>query len=128
MSLNVRKGDNVLVIAGKDKGKTGKVLEADPKTGKVRVEEVNIISRHKKARSAQDTGGIMKQEGAVDVSNVQIICPECNKATRVGHEEVNGKKVRKCMKCGASLDVKAEAKKTKKETKAKRAKKAAEDN
>ncbi len=123
MSMNVKKGDNVLVIAGKDKGSTGKVLEADPKNSKVRVEKVNIISKHKKARSAQDTGGIMKQEGALDVSNVQIICPECNKATRVGHVEVNGKKIRKCMKCGASLDVKADSKKAKKESKARKSRK-----
>lgn len=116
MSMNVKKGDNVLVIAGKDKGSTGKVLEADPKSAKVRVENVNIVSKHKKARSAQDTGGIMKQEGAIDVSNVQIICPECNKATRVGHTVTDGKKVRKCMKCGASLDVKVDTKKAKKES------------
>lgn len=127
MSLNVRKGDNVLIIAGKDKGKTGKVLQAYPQDGKVRVENVNIVYKHKKARSAQDTGGIMKQEGKLDVSNVQIICPECNKATRVGHMEANGKKVRKCIKCGASLDVKTDAKKAKKEPKARRAKKTAED-
>jgi len=112
MSLSIKKGDNVVVLAGKDKGNTGKIIAVDPKEGRVRVENVNMVSRHRKARSAQDQGGIKKMEGSIDVSNVQMICPTCNKATRIGASEVNGKKIRVCKKCGASLDVKIE--KTKK--------------
>lgn len=124
MKMNVKKGDNVLVLTGKEKGSTGKVVFVNPKSEFVKVENTNMISRHKKARSAQDTGGIMKQEGNIHVSNVQIICPDCKKATRVGHKDQGDKKVRMCLKCGASLDVKAEkekaTKKAKKEAKAKK--------
>lgn len=106
MNLNVRKGDNVKVLTGKDKGKTGKVIATDPKTGKVLVEGVNIATRHSKPRSATEQGGIKKSEAPIDVSNVQIICPTCNKNARVRHAEVDGKNVRVCAKCGASLDEK----------------------
>lgn len=107
MALNVKKGDNVLVLAGKDKGKTGKVLSANPNSGRVVVEGVNVITKHNKPRSAQVPGGIEKTNGTIDVSNVQIICPACGKATRVANGEIDGKKNRLCKKCGASLDVKA---------------------
>ena len=107
MSLNVKKGDTVLVIAGKDKGKSGKVLVAQPADNSVVVAGVNIIAKHKKPRSAQDKGGIIKKEGKIHASNVQIICPTCGKATRVNNETVDGKKIRQCKKCGANLDVAA---------------------
>lgn len=122
MSLTVKKGDTVVVIAGKDKNKTGKVLEVSPKTGKVLVENVNIVTKHNKPKSQQDKGGIVKKPAAIEVSNVMVICPECGKATRVAHTEVEGKKVRACKKCGASLDkefakaVKKSAKKVAKAT------------
>ena len=126
-NISVKSGDNVVVIAGKDKSKTGKVMAASPKLGKVIVEGVNIVSRHSKPRSAQDHGGIIKHEAPIDASNVMVICPKCGKATRVRHQVVDGKNVRVC-KCGEVLDKayakkadKAEAKKTtaKKQTKAK---------
>lgn len=108
--MNVRKGDNVMVIAGKDKGKAGKVLAVRPATGRVYVEGVGIVSKSKKPRNAQDKGGILKQEAAIDSSNVMIICGECGGVVRVRHttQEVKGKtvKVRVCAKCGASLDAK----------------------
>ena len=104
MSLNVKKGDTVLVIAGKDKGKSGKVLVAQPADNSVVVAGVNIISKHKKPRSAQDKGGIIKKEGKINASNVQIICPTCDKATRINYVTVDGKKIRQCKKCGANLD------------------------
>lgn len=104
MSLNVKKGDTVLVIAGKDKGKSGKVLVAMPADNSVVVAGVNIIAKHKKPRSAQDKGGIIKKEGKINASNVQIICPVCNKATRINNKTVDGKKIRQCKKCGANLD------------------------
>lgn len=114
MSLSIKKGDNVLVIAGKDKGKTGKVLVSMPADNSVVVAGVNMISKHKKPRSAQDKGGIIKKEGKIHASNVQIVCPSCDKATRINNVMVDGKKVRQCKKCGANLDVavKKEAKKT----------------
>lgn len=120
MALNVKKGDNVVVLAGKDKGKTGKVLSANPAKGTVVVEGVNVITKHNKPRSAQDKGGIAKENGNIDVSNVQIICPACGKATRVAHTEENGKKIRTCKKCGKALDVKAAKteKKTRRSSKA----------
>lgn len=114
MKLNVKTGDNVVVIAGKDKGKTGKVIAAYPSAGRVKVENVNVVSRHRKPRSAQVPGGIFKEPAAIDVSNVQIICSACNKATRVRHAEADGKKVRVCAKCGASLDTAKVDKKSKK--------------
>ena len=120
MSLNVKKGDTVLVIAGKDKGKSGKVLVAMPADNSVVVAGVNIIAKHKKPRSANDKGGIIKKEGKIDASNVQIICPICNKATRINHEEIDGKKIRKCKKCGANLDATVK-KATTKSTTAKKA-------
>lgn len=117
-SLNVKKGDNVKVLTGKDKGKTGKVLATDPKTNKVLVEGVNMATRHLKPRSATDQGGKKTVEAPIDCSNVQIICPSCSQAVRVRHQEVDGKNVRICAKCGASLDVAAKADKKKKADKA----------
>ena len=125
MTLHVKKGDNVLVIAGKDKGKSGKVLAAIPADNAVVVSGINIVSKHKKPRSAQDKGGIIKKENKIDSSNVQIICPVCGKATRVAHAVVDGNKVRTCKKCNASLDKKfvKETKKAEKATKETKAKK-----
>ena len=114
--LNIKKGDTVLVITGKDNGKTAEVLECFPKEDKVTVKGINVVVKHKKPRSAQDKGGIIKLEGKIPASNVMVVCPVCNKATRVKHNEVNGKNVRICAKCGASLD-KEFAKEVKKETK-----------
>ena len=102
--LNVKKGDTVLVIAGKDKDKRAKVLAVSPKTARVVVEGVNVVSKCKKARSAQEKSQIIKIEAPIDASNVMVVCPKCGKATRVAHAEVDGKKVRVCKKCGASLD------------------------
>ena len=116
--LSVKKGDNVLVIAGKDKGKSGKILVSYPKDNRVLVEKINIATKAKKPKSAQEKGGIFKEEAPIDVSNVMVICPSCNKATRVSHAVVDGKKVRVCKKCGASLD-EAKAKKPVKKEKSK---------
>lgn len=104
MKMTVKTGDNVLVIAGKDKGKTGKVNAVYADSNKVLVEDVNIVSKHQKPRSQQDKGGIFKRPAPIDASNVLVVCPSCGKATRVAHSEVEGKKVRTCKKCGASLD------------------------
>ena len=103
--MKVKKNDTVVVNTGKDAKKTGKVLSVLPKSNKVIVEGVNIQSKSKKARSAQETSQIIKKEGAIDASNVLVICPVCGKATRVGHAVIDGKKVRVCKKCNQSLDV-----------------------
>ena len=114
MKLSVKKGDNVLVIAGKDAGKTGEILEVNREAGRVKVAGVNIQAHHNKPRSKDDKGGIIKTEGAIDVSNVQVVCPVCKKAVRIAHKEVDGKMVRYCKKCGATLDTKKAVKNSKK--------------
>lgn len=118
MSMTVKKGDTVLVITGKDKGKTGKVSEVSPKTGKVLVDGVNIVTKHQKARKQDEKSQIIKKNAPIEVSNVMVVCPNCGKATRVAHGEVGGKKVRTCKKCSGALDkefVKAAKKETKKD-------------
>ncbi len=125
--MEIKKGDNVVVIAGKEKGKRGKVLETSPKTQRVVVEGVNVVSKHKKPRSAQDKGGIIKQTNPIDSSNVMVVCPTCDKATRISHKLVDGKKARVCKKCGASLD-KEHVKAVKKDSKAVKAEGKAEKN
>lgn len=112
--LNVKKGDTVLVLAGKDKGKTGKIIASFPKENRVVVENVNIHTKHKKARNAQEKSGIEKMEASIDASNVQVVCPVCGKATRVAHKLEGDKKIRVCKKCGANLEATAPAKKEKK--------------
>mgnify|MGYP001149237807 CR=1 FL=1 len=115
--MEIKKGDNVVIITGKDKGKKGKVLETSPKKSKLIVENVNIVTKHKKPKSAQDKGGRIQKANPIDISKAMVICSTCNKATRVSHKVVNGKKVRICKKCSASLDkefVKAVKKETKK--------------
>ena len=102
--MNVKVNDNVLVIAGKDKGVQGKVLATSPKANTVTVERVRIQKKHQKARKANETSKIVEQNGPIDVSNVMVVCPVCGKATRVKHSVVDGKKVRVCAKCGATLD------------------------
>ncbi len=117
MNSNLRTGDMVTVIAGKDKGKTGKILSSDGQKGRVVVEGVNIVHKHTKPRSQKDRGGIKKTEASIDVSNVMIICPSCGKATRIGHAfDDKGVKHRACKKCGAFMDGEKKAR-AKKETK-----------
>ncbi len=116
MKMTVKSGDNVLVITGKDKGKTGKVTAVYADENKVLIDNVNIVSKHQKPKSQQDKGGIFKRPAPIEASNVLVVCPVCNKATRVAHKEIDGKKVRVCKKCGASLD-KEYVKQTKKEAK-----------
>lgn len=124
--MKVKKNDNVLVVTGKDAGKVAKVLVVLPKTNKVVVDGVNVQKKHKKARSAQEVSEIVNQSGAIDASNVMVVCSACNKATRVAYKIEGDKKVRICKKCGAILDATKEAKEVKKATKRK-TKKAAEE-
>ena len=101
--LKIKKGDRVIVLSGKDKGKEGVVQQAMPTEGKVVVQGVNTAKRHRKARSATDTGGIIEIDKPIDVSNVAIISPSDGKPTRVGYKVVDGKKVRICRRTGAEL-------------------------
>ena len=114
--MKVKKNDTVLVITGKDAGKTAKVLAAMPKANKVVVDGVNMQKKSKKARSAQEVSQIVNQAGPIDASNVLVVCPVCNKATRVSYKVEGDKKVRICKKCGAILDSAKEVKEVKKET------------
>lgn len=102
--MKVKVNDNVLVITGKYKGKQGKVLKTYPDAGRIVVEGVNIVHKHEKARRANDTSRIVTEEAPIDASNVEVVCEKCGKATRVAHTVIDGKKVRVCKKCGASLD------------------------
>ena len=117
--MKVKKNDTVLVLTGKDAGKTAKVLVALPKDNKVVVDGINVQKKHKKARSAQEVSSIVNQSGPIDASNVLVVCPVCNKATRVAYKVEGDKKVRVCKKCGAVLDAGKEAKEVKKATKRK---------
>ena len=103
MAMNVKKGDTVVVLSGKDKGKQGKVLGTVPSEDKVVVEGVNMATCHVKPRRQGETGGIVKREAALYASKVQVVCPKCKKGTRVAHKIENGKKTRVCKHCGAEL-------------------------
>jgi len=102
-TVHVKTGDTVVILSGKDKGKKGKVLQVSPKENKVIVEGCNMVTKHVKPRKQGDAGGIVKAEGAMYASKVQIVCPKCDKAVRVGHKIEGDKKVRVCTKCGATL-------------------------
>ena len=103
MAMNVKKGDTVIVLSGKDKGKQGKVLGTVPSEAKVVVEGINMVTCHVKPRKQGETGGIEQREAAMYASKVQVVCPKCNKGTRIAHKIENGKKTRVCKHCGAEL-------------------------
>ena len=103
MAMNVKKGDTVVVLSGKDKGKKGKVTSTMPKESKVVVEGVNLVTCHTKPRRQGEEGGIIRREAALYASKVQVVCPKCGKGTRVAHKVENGKKSRVCKHCGAEL-------------------------
>ena len=102
--LHVKKGDTVVVLSGKDKGKQGKIITAMPSKGQVVVEDVNKVKRHTKPSMKAPQGGILDKEMPLNVCKVQLICPACNKATRIAHKVVDGKNVRVCKKCGEVVD------------------------
>ena len=103
-NLNVKKGDTVVVISGKDKGKKGEVLVAMPADNRVVVKNAAMIVKHVKPRRQGEPGGRIEKEGTIDASNVMLVCPKCGKATRVAHSIEGDKKVRVCKKCGAKID------------------------
>lgn len=104
MKYHIKKNDNVMVIAGKEVGKTGKVLRIIPKKNRVVVEKINLVKRH--ARPSQThKGGILEKEGSIHITNLMIMCDKCNKPIRVGKRTLeDGKKVRVCRSCEEVLD------------------------
>ena len=104
--MNIKTGDTVMVISGKSKGKTGKVLAVSPKEGKVIVEKANLVTKHVKPRRQGEVGGRIEAEGALYASKVQVICPKCKQPTRVGFKTLeDGSKVRVCKNkdCGETF-------------------------
>lgn len=101
--LKIKKGDQVVVLSGDDKGKTGEVVKSMPKEGKVVVHGVNLVKRHTKP-SQTTPGGIVTKEAPINVSNVAIVDPKSGKASKIGYKEVNGNKVRVARKSGEVID------------------------
>ena len=102
--VHVKTGDNVMIITGRDKGKTGKVLAVSPAEGKVIIEKRNMVTKHVKPRKAGDPSGIVKAESAIYACKVMLMCGKCNEPRRAGHKiDKNGEKVRICVKCGATI-------------------------
>ena len=103
---NIKKNDNVVVIAGRDRGKRGRVLRVIPVKGRVIVEGVNFIKRHTRPNPQKNIkGGIVQRESALAVANVQLVCPECSNPTRVGRQRLDdGRRVRICRKCEGVVD------------------------
>jgi len=100
----LKKGDTVKVIAGREKGKTGKVLKVDSEKRKLFVEKLNIVKKHQRP-DAKGKGGIVEKEGAIDISNVMFLCNKCEAGVKVGYKILDdGKKVRVCKKCHELLD------------------------
>ena len=105
MKANLKKDDTVLVIAGKERGKSGKVVRVMRDRGKVIVERINMIKRHRKPTGPQNPGGIVEKEAALDLSNVMLLCRACEKPVRVGRKILdNGSHVRVCRGCGEVID------------------------
>jgi large subunit ribosomal protein L24 len=103
MAMKVKKGDTVVILSGKDRGKQGEILGTVPKDGKVVVKGLNMVTCHVKPRRQGETGGIVTREAALAVCKVQVVCPKCGKPTRVGYRVEDGKKSRVCKHCGAAL-------------------------
>jgi large subunit ribosomal protein L24 len=105
LKRKIKKGDSVLVVSGRERGKTGKVTRVLPESGKVVVERLNIVKRHRKPSGPQGGGGIVEKEAPLDISNVMILCGKCNKPVRVGAKRLDdGTHVRVCKSCGEQLD------------------------
>lgn len=105
MKVHVKTKDEVIVISGKDKGVKGKVLAVSPKTGRVTVEGVAMVTKHQKSRAQGQPGGIIRKEAAIDASNVMLVCQKCGKPSRAGKKvQEDGSKIRVCKKCGQQID------------------------
>lgn len=105
MGLHIRKNDSVMVIAGKERGKTGKVLKVMPKANRALIERVNLVKRHTRPRGPQQPGGILEKEAPIHLSNLMMMCDKCNAPVRVGRKTLaDGSKARVCRRCGEVLD------------------------
>jgi large subunit ribosomal protein L24 len=103
--VQIRKNDSVMVISGKERGKTGKVLRVNPREDGVIIERVNVVKRHTKPRGPQQSGGIIEKEASIPASNIMIMCDKCNAPVRMGRRVLaDGNKVRVCRRCGEALD------------------------
>jgi large subunit ribosomal protein L24 len=103
--LHIKKNDLVMVINGKEKGKSGRVLKVFPEKEKLIIEKINFIKKHSRPHGQQRRGGILEKEAPLHVSNVMLLCEKCNKPVRIGHRIVEGsKKARICRKCGEIFD------------------------
>ncbi len=100
----IRKGDRVQVIAGNDRGKIGRVLSVIPERDRAIVENVHMITKHQRATQSLRQPGIVQREGTINLSNLLPICPECDEPTRVGFVDVDGKKMRRCQRCGETFE------------------------
>jgi large subunit ribosomal protein L24 len=104
-AADIRKNDSIMVIAGKERGKTGKVLKVLPKAGRAVIERVNLVKRHTRPRGPQQPGGILEKEASADLSNLMLMCDKCNAPVRVGRRVLtDGSKVRFCRRCGEVMD------------------------
>lgn len=102
--MDIRKGDKVLILAGKDKGKSGSVIKSVRESGKIVVEKINVVKKHSKPKFEGAKGEIMEKPMPIDISNAALVCPKCNKAARVGKKVLDsGKRVRVCKKCGEEI-------------------------
>lgn len=101
--MKLKKGDNVLIIAGKDRGKTGKILKALPREARILVEGLNLRKKHVRPKREGEKGQVVEVSGLMNVSNVKIICPKCGKAIRAGYKISESKKFRICKKCGQKI-------------------------
>ena len=103
--MQIRKNDSVIVISGKERGKTGKVLRVLPKKDAVVIERVNMVKRHLKPRGPQQPGGIVEKEASLRLSNIMMMCDKCNAPVRVGRKILaDGKKIRICRRCSEAID------------------------
>jgi large subunit ribosomal protein L24 len=105
MHARIRKNDTVMVITGRERGKTGKVIRVIPEKDRAAVERLNIVKRHTKARGPQSPYGIVEKEAPIHISNLMIMCDKCNAPVRIGHKTLtDGKKIRICRRCNEALD------------------------
>lgn len=101
--MKIKKGDTILVISGKNRGKQGKILQVFPKENRILVEGMNLRKKHQKPKKSGEKGQIVELPGPISVSNVKIVCPKCGKPARVGYKFINEKKYRTCKKCGQEI-------------------------
>lgn len=101
--MKIKKGDTVLIISGKDRGRKGKILKAFPKESKILVEGINLRKKHQRPRRTGEKGQIVTLPAPINISNTKLICPKCGKTARVGYKIVENKKYRICKKCGQAL-------------------------